>query len=79
MQREIEVGLQRRLRRELQIEPLIICLVQPAPAGTPQYKSKAMEEKDDRPAPRHQRNNDRGGDRNNDNRQRRRRSTAVAG
>ena len=79
VQREIEVGLQRRLRRELQIEPLIICLVQPAPAGTPQYKSKAMEEKDDRPAPRHQRNNDRGGDRNNDNRQRRRRSTAVAG
>ncbi|MGB0278783.1 MAG: ribonuclease J, partial [Prochlorococcaceae cyanobacterium] len=79
VQREIEVGLQRRLRRELQIEPLIICLVQPAPAGTPPYKSKAMEEKDDRPAPRHQRNNDRGGDRNNDNRQRRRRSTAVAG
>ena len=79
VQREIEVGLQRRLRRELQIEPLIICLVQPAPAGTPQYKSKAMEEKDDRPAPRHHRNNDRGGDRNNDNRQRRRRSTAVAG
>ena len=35
VQREIEVGLQRRLRRELQVEPLIICLVQPAPAGTP--------------------------------------------
>ena len=79
VQREIEVGLQRRLRRELQIEPLIICLVQPAPAGTPAYKSKAMDEKDDRPAPRQHRNNDRGGDRNNDNRQRRRRSTAVAG
>ena len=25
----------RRLRRELQVEPLIICLVQPAPGGTP--------------------------------------------
>jgi ribonuclease J len=91
VQREIEVGLQRRLRRELQVEPLIICLVQPAPAGTPAYKSKAMDEKDDRPAPRNQRGGrdggrggrDRGGDAGdrggNDNRQRRRRSTAVAG
>ncbi|MCF8134026.1 MULTISPECIES: ribonuclease J [Synechococcus] len=40
VQREIEVGLQRRMRRELQVEPMIICLVQPAPAGTPAYKSK---------------------------------------
>jgi ribonuclease J len=40
VQREIEVGLQRRMRRELQVEPLIICLVQPAPAGTPAYVSK---------------------------------------
>ena len=52
VQREVEVGLGRRMRRELQVEPLILCLVQPAPAGTPEYKSKAMEEKDDRPAPR---------------------------
>ena len=52
VQREVEVGLGRRMRRELQVEPLILCLVQPAPAGTPAYKSKAMEEKDDRPAPR---------------------------
>ena len=52
VQREVEVGLGRRLRRELQVEPLILCLVQPAPSGTPAYKSKAMEEKDDRPAPR---------------------------
>ena len=95
VQREIELGLQRRLRRELQVEPLIICLVQPAPAGTPAYKSKAMEEKDDRPAPRNNRGGGgrdggaRGGDRERqsdgaersgqDNRQRRRRSTAVAG
>ena len=52
VEREVEVGLGRRMRRELQVEPLILCLVQPAPAGTPAYKSKAMEEKDDRPAPR---------------------------
>ena len=52
VQREVEVGLGRRMRRELQVEPLILCLVQPAPSGTPAYKSKAMEEKDDRPAPR---------------------------
>ena len=49
---DTEVGLGRRMRRELQVEPLILCLVQPAPAGTPAYKSKAMEEKDDRPSPR---------------------------
>ena len=35
VQREVEVGLGRRMRRELQVEPLILCLVQPAPAGTP--------------------------------------------
>ena len=46
VQHAIEVGLQRRLRRDLQIEQLIICLVQPAPAGTPQYNSKAIEELD---------------------------------
>ena len=51
VQREIEVGLQRRLRRELQVEPLIICLVQPAPAGTPAYKGRADAEPDSRPAP----------------------------
>jgi len=50
VQREIEVGLQRRLRRELQVEPLIICLVQPAPAGTPAYKGRADAEPDSRPA-----------------------------
>jgi len=52
VQREVEVGLQRRLRRELQVEPLIICLVQPAPAGTPAYKGRADAEPDTRPAPR---------------------------
>jgi ribonuclease J len=52
VQREVEVGLQRRLRRELQVDPLIICLVQPAPAGTPAYKGRADAEPDTRPAPR---------------------------
>jgi ribonuclease J len=52
VQREVELGLQRRLRRELQVEPLIICLVQPAPAGTPAYKGRADAEADSRPAPR---------------------------
>jgi ribonuclease J len=52
VQREVEVGLQRRLRRELQVDPLIICLVQPAPAGTPAYKGRADSEPDSRPAPR---------------------------
>jgi len=52
VQREIELGLQRRLRRELQVEPLIICLVQPAPGGTPAYKGRAEAEPDSRPAPR---------------------------
>jgi ribonuclease J len=52
VQREVENGLQRRLRRELQVDPLIICLVQPAPAGTPAYKGRADTEPDNRPAPR---------------------------
>ncbi|MEB3271923.1 MAG: ribonuclease J [Synechococcus sp.] len=52
VQREVEVGLQRRLRRELQVEPLISCLVQPSPAGTPAYKGRADSEPDSRPAPR---------------------------
>ena len=52
VQREVEVGLGRRMRRELQIEPMILCLVQPAPAGTPVYKGRADAEPDDRPAPR---------------------------
>ena len=52
VQREVELGLQRRLRRELQVDPLIICLVQPAPAGTPAYSSGKEAEADNRPAPR---------------------------
>ena len=52
VQREVEVGLSRRMRRELQVEPLILCLVQPAPGGTPVYKGRADAEPDDRPAPR---------------------------
>ena len=49
VQREVEVGLGRRMRRELQVEPLILCLVQPAPGGTPKYKGRADAEPDDRP------------------------------
>jgi ribonuclease J len=52
VQREVEVGLGRRMRRELQVEPLILCLVQPAPGGTPVYKGRADAEPDDRPASR---------------------------
>ena len=63
VQREIEVGLQRRLRRELQVEPLIICLVQPAPGGTPAYKGRADAEPDTRPAPRGRRDGNRDGNR----------------
>ncbi len=46
VQREVEVGLSRRMRRELQVEPLILCLVQPAPGGTPAYKGRVEEEPD---------------------------------
>ena len=28
------------MRRELQVEPLVLCLVQPAPIGTPAYKPR---------------------------------------
>ncbi len=48
VQREVEVGLARRIRRELQIEPLILTLVQPAPGGTAAYKSRFDQEKDPR-------------------------------
>jgi ribonuclease J len=61
VQREVEVGLQRRLRRELQVEPLIICLVQPAPGGTPAYKGRADAEPESRPVSRGR--GGRGGDR----------------
>ncbi len=44
VQREIENGLTRRMRRELQVEPLILCLVQPAPSGTRAYTPKIIEE-----------------------------------
>ena len=32
------------MRRELQVEPLVLCLVQPAPSGTPSYKPKSTGE-----------------------------------
>ena len=44
VQREIENGLSRRMRRELQVEPLILCLVQPAPSGTRAYIPKITED-----------------------------------
>ncbi len=48
LQREVESGLSRRLRREVQAEPLILCLVQPAPGGTRAYKPQLDQEKDSR-------------------------------
>ena len=30
------------MRRELQVEPLVLCLVQPAPSGTPTYKPRTI-------------------------------------
>ena len=32
------------MRRELQVEPLVLCLVQPAPSGTPAYKPRVIED-----------------------------------
>jgi len=52
IQREVEVGLGRRMRRELQVEPLILCLVQPAPAGTPAYQGRSDDVPDTRPVSR---------------------------
>ena len=46
LQREVELGLQRRLRRELEVEPLIIVVVQPTPKGsTAIYTVPTTEEK----------------------------------
>ncbi len=50
-QREVESGIARRMRREFQVEPLILCLVQPAPSGTPAYKGRADEEMNSKPSP----------------------------
>ena len=44
VQREIESGLSRRMRRELQVEPLILCLAQPAPSGTRAYQPKLVDD-----------------------------------
>ena len=48
LQREVESGLSRRLRREVQAEPLILCLVQPAPGGTRAYKPQLDPQSDSR-------------------------------
>ncbi len=50
LQREVESGLSRRLRREVQAEPLILCLVQPAPGGTRAYKPQLDLQPDSRQA-----------------------------
>ena len=44
----MEAGLSRRLRREVQAEPLILCLVQPAPGGTRAYKPQLDQQPDSR-------------------------------
>ena len=63
VQREIESGLNRRMRRELQIEPLVLCLVQPAPSGTPAYKPRLSDEQ----TPRKNRYNQQQGNKVKDN------------
>ena len=82
VQREIEVGLQRRMRRELQVEPLIICLVQAAPAGTPAVRSR-QERHHDRSNSSNGNGNGSNGNGNgaasDDSRQRRRRPSATVG
>ena len=56
VQREIETGLSRRMRRELQVEPLVLCLVQPAPSGTPAYKPRSIDEQIPRKNKQHNQN-----------------------
>ena len=63
VQREIESGLNRRMRRELQIEPLVLCLVQPAPSGTPAYKPRLSDEQ----TPKRNRHNQQQGNKVKDN------------
>ncbi len=63
VQREIESGLNRRMRRELQIEPLVLCLVQPAPSGTPAYKPRLSDEQ----TPKKNRHNQQQGNKLKDN------------
>ena len=63
VQREIESGLNRRMRRELQIEPLVLCLVQPAPSGTPTYKPRLTDEQ----TPKKNRHNQQQGNKLKDN------------
>ena len=53
VQREIENGLTRRMRRELQVEPLILCLAQPAPSGTRAYKPQIVNEQNQHPKNKH--------------------------
>ena len=53
VQREIENGLSRRMRRELQVEPLILCLAQPAPSGTRAYQPKLDDEVKHQPRHKH--------------------------
>lgn len=45
LQREVELGLQRRLRRELEVAPLIIVVVQPTPKGSTAVYKPDTEEK----------------------------------
>ena len=62
LQREIETGIARRMRREFQVEPLMLCLVQPAPSGTRAYKPKV---EDKTVITKGEKNNPSGMDRNN--------------
>ena len=52
------------MRRELQVEPLILCLVQPAPSGTRAYIPKMT---DDNNSPNRNRNNQNNPKKSNNN------------
>ena len=41
------------MRRELQVEPLILCLAQPAPSGTRAYKPQLVDEERSQPRNKH--------------------------
>ena len=41
------------MRRELQVEPLILCLAQPAPSGTRAYKPQIVNEQNQHPKNKH--------------------------
>ena len=58
------------MRRELQVEPLILCLAQPAPSGTRAYQPKLVDDEKSHPRNKHYPNinNQKGNPNQNNNR-----------